>query len=106
MTQPVTVQPMGPTTTDTYGNAVLGVLGAAVAEFGYLDQKSTVEFLTDRDTVVTKWKAFLFADSVVTQLATLTFGGQLFQVDGVPYHVYNPRNRVVSHIECTLTEMS
>jgi hypothetical protein len=94
------------TTTDAYGNSTLTASGSPVAEFGYLDQKDTVEYLTDRDTVVTKWKAFLFADSVVTQFATLTIGGQLFQVDGAPYPVYNPRARIVSHIECTLTEMS
>jgi hypothetical protein len=106
MTQAVIVQPMGPTTTDAYGNSVQGALGAPVNEFGYLDQKDTIEFLNDRDTILTKWKAFLHPESVVTAFATLTFQGQLFQVDGAPYHVYNPRTRQVSHIECKLTEMS
>jgi hypothetical protein len=106
MTQAVVVQPMGPSTTDAYGNSVQGALGSPVDEFGYLDQKDTIEYLNDRDTVVTKWKAFLHPESVVTAFSTLTFQGQLFQVDGAPYHVYNPRTRQVSHIECKLTEMS
>ena len=106
MTQAVIVQPMGPSTEDAYGNTVQGAVGSPVDELGYLDQKDTVEYLNDRDTIVTKWKAFLHPDSVVTSFATLTFGGQLFQVDGAPYPVYNPRTRLVSHIECTLTEMT
>lgn len=106
MTQPVTVQPMAPGAADDYGNTPLAALGDPVAELGYLDQKDTIEYLTDRETVVTKWKAFLLPESVVTALATVTFGGQTFQVDGEPYHVYNPRTRMMSHIECTLTTVS
>lgn len=106
LTQPVIVQPMSGTTTDTYGNTVLGVLGSPVNEVGYLNQKSTVEYLTDRDTVITKWQAFLVPESVVTQFSKLTFGGQVFQVDGAPYPLYNPRTKQISHIECSLTEMT
>lgn len=106
LTQPVTVQPMGGGSKDAYGNTILGVLGAAVAELGYLDQRSSVEFLTDRDTAVTTWKAFLSPESVVTQFATVTFSGVVFQVTGVPYRLYNPRTKRVSHIECQLTEVT
>lgn len=106
MTQPVVVQPMTPGVSDDYGNTPTTPLGNPVEEFGYLDQKDTIEYLNDRDTVVTKWKAFLHPDSVVTALAVLDFQGQTFQVDGDPYHVYNPRTRMVSHIEVTLTTTS
>lgn len=106
MTQPVTVQPAAYSTVDEYGNSVLGPQGVAVAETGFLDQRGTVEYLNGRDTVVTNWKAFLHPDSVVTALATITFNGQTFQVDGEPYHVFNPRTRMFSHIECTLTVIS
>lgn len=108
MTQPVIVQPMGSGTPDDYGNTPLVPVGTAVNELGYLDQKDTIEYLNDRDTVVTKWKAFLHPDSAVTALAVITFPGQssVFQVDGDPYHVYNPRTRMVSHIEVTLTVTS
>lgn len=106
LTQPVTVQPMAAGTADDYGNTPLAPSGAPVVELGYLDQKDTVEYLNDRETVVTKWKAFLSARSVVTALATVTFAGQTFQVDGEPYHVFNPRTRLVSHIECQLIEVT
>jgi len=106
MTQPVTVQPMTVGPEDAYGNTPLAASGDPVAEMGYLDQKDTIEYLNDRDTVVTKWKAFLRPESVVTALAVITFSGQSFQVAGEPYHVYNPRTRMVSHIECTLVEVT
>lgn len=106
LTQPVTVQPMASGAEDAYGNTPLVPLGSPVAEFGYLDQKDTVENMADRDTVVSKWKAFLLPESVVTALSTVTFGGQVFQVSGEPYHVFNPRTRSVSHIECTLVEVT
>lgn len=104
LTQPVTVQPMLPGTPDDYGNTPLTPTGSPVAELGYLDQKDTVEYVNGRDTTVTKWKAFLAPESAVTALATVTFGGQVFQVDGQPYAVFNPRTRMTSHIECTLIE--
>ena len=77
-----------------------------MAEFGFLEQKDTVEYLLDRDTVVSKWKAFLFANSTVTKLAYINFGGQKFQVDGEPWQVFNPRKKSVSHIECKLIVVS
>ncbi|NNC10693.1 hypothetical protein HII28_02170 [Planctomonas sp. JC2975] len=108
MTQPVIVQLMEPGPPDDYGNTPLTALGQPVDELGYLDQKDTVEYLNGRDTTVTKWKAFLHPDSVVTPLAVISFPGQAqpFQVDGQPYQVYNPRTRTVSHIEVTLTTVT
>lgn len=106
MSQPLTVQAVGGTTLDAYGNSVPGPVGAPVAEFGFLEQKDTVEYLLNRDTVVSKWKAFLFPTSTVTELAYINFGGQQFQVDGAPWHVFNPRAKAVSHIECKLIVVS
>lgn len=106
MTQSVTVQPVGPSTLDAYGNSVLGPLGVAVSEFGFLEQMDTVEFLDARQTTVTHWHAFLSAASVVTATAYLTFSAQKFQVSGEPWHVYNPRTKAVSHIQCKLTEVT
>lgn len=103
--QPLTVIAPGAPVTDDYGNTVPGP-GTAVAEFGFLEMKSTQETLLDRDTTVTKWHAFLEADSTVTRLSTITFEGQTFQVDGEPWHVFNPRTGVVSHIEVDLTVVS
>ena len=46
MSQPLTVQAMGPATQDVYGSWVVGELGPPVAVSGYLEQTSTVEFIT------------------------------------------------------------
>lgn len=102
MNQPLTIQTVGGTTLDEYGNTVLTPVGAPVAGVGYLDQKDTIEFLNDRQTVVSKWKAFLPLDTVIGPMDYINFGAQKFQVDGVPWPVYNPRTKLVSHIECTL----
>ena len=123
MNQPLTVQAMGGNGTDEYGNTIPGELGPAVAALGFLEQKDTIEYQDDRQTVVSKWKAFLpavagativdvFADQFadvfgepaeIGPLSYITFGSQRFQVDGAPWHVYNPRTKSVSHIECKLT---
>jgi hypothetical protein len=102
MNQPLTVQAVGPATLDAYGNSVPGSLGLPVAEFGYLEQVDTIEFVLDRQTTVSHWAAFLFAESVVTPMAYINFQGQRWQVNGEPWHVYNPRTRAVSHIKCKL----
>jgi hypothetical protein len=106
LTQPVLVQPMAPAAPDIYNNTPLAAHGDPVREFGYLDQKDTVAYLDDRQMVVSTFKALLRADSVVTALATLSFDGRKFLVDGEPYRAYNPRTRVVSHIECALKVVS
>lgn len=103
MCQPLTVQAVGGTTTDEYGNTVPAPIGDPVPEMGYLEQKDTIEYLDDRETVVSKWTAYLFADSTVTAMAYINFEAQRFQVDGEPWHVFNPRVQSVSHIECKLT---
>jgi hypothetical protein len=106
MNQALTVQAMGGTATDEYGNSVPGPVGAPVPELGYLEQKDTIEYLLDRQTTVSKWTAHLFSDSTVTPLAYINFNAQKFQVDGEPWHVQNPRTKQVSHIECKLTVVS
>jgi hypothetical protein len=102
LNQPLTIQTMGGTTTDEYGNTVLAPAGDPVPGVGLLDQKDTIEFLNGRQTVVTKWKAFLPAGTVIGATDYINFDAQKFQVDGEPWPVYNPRTRQVSHIECTL----
>jgi hypothetical protein len=103
LSQPLTVQPVTDGSTDEYGNPVAGATGNPVAEMGYLEQKDTIEYQTDRETVVSKWTAYLLPDSVVTPLAYINFNSQKFQVDGEPWHVFNPRTKLVHHIECKLT---
>ncbi len=91
---------------DEYGNDTIVDAGAATPVRGLIQQASTVEYLNDRDTTVTQWKAFLPAGTAVTSLDTLTFQGQTFQVTGAPYPVFNPRSRQVSHLEMNLTEVT
>jgi hypothetical protein len=103
LTQPLTVQSVEGTTTDEYGNTVPTPVGSPVPTLGYLEQKDTIEYLTDRQTVVSKWKAFLPATTAVGPMDYINFESQKFQVDGEPEHLWNPRTKSVSHIECKLT---
>lgn len=106
LNQPLTIQTMGVATKDIYGNTIQAPAGVPVAGVGLLDQKDTIEYVNGRDTVVTKWKCFLPASTLIGKLDYINFGGQKFQVDGEPYQVYNPRLRAVSHIECKLIEVT
>ena len=106
MSQPLTVQAMGPTTQDAYGDWIPGAVGAPVAVSGYLEQSTSVEFVLNRDTTVTTWKAYLPASAAITPLSLVNFDGQVFQVDGQPWSVWNPRTKAVDHIECKLIVIS
>lgn len=126
MTQPLTVQAMGPTTQDAYGDWISGALGTPVAALGYLEQTSSIETTLNRDTTVSAWTAYLpaaagtsytdtftdvFSDtfgnaSPIGPLSVVTFGGQKFQVDGQPWAVFNPRTKSVDHVECKLLVVS
>ena len=106
MSQPLTVQAMGPTTQDVYGDWIPGAVGAPVAVSGYLEQSTSVEFVLNRDTTVTTWKAYLPASVAITPLSLVNFQAQVFQVDGEPWQVFNPRTKAVSHIECKLIVIS
>jgi hypothetical protein len=103
LNQPLTVQRIGPTGTDSYGNEVAGAIGAPVAVVGYLEQQSSAEFTNNRDTVVGQWVAYLPAGTAISHLDRVAFQSQTFEVNGEPEHAYNPRTRVVSHIACRLT---
>ena len=106
MSEALSLQTVGATTTDAYGNAVLGPLGSPVTVYGYLEQQTTVEYLDARQTSVTRWHAFLPAGTSVHPMDYITSDGQRFQVSGEPWQVYNPRTSAVSHIECTLVEVT
>ena len=103
MSQPLTVQAVGPSTQDVYGTWVPGPIGAPVAVNGYLEETLTTEFLVNRDTTVTHWKAYLPAGTAITPSSYVNFNAQKFQVDGAPWLVFNPRTKATDHIECKLT---
>ena len=103
MNQPLTIQKVGGSAVDEYGNAIAGAVGAPISVLGYLEQSQTVETLEDRDTVVSKWVAYLPAGSNVGAFDRINFNGQSFEVDGEPWQVYNPRTQAVSHLQMNLT---
>lgn len=105
MNQPCTVQAVG-NGTDEYGNTVPVAVGPPVSAVGYFEQVETIEYLLDRQTVVTKTKGFFPEEVVIAPRAWVNFQSEQFQVDGEPWHVYNPRTKLVSHIECKLTVVS
>ena len=102
LNQPLTLQRQTGSSTDEYGNTVLGALGLPETIYGYLEQSSSTETMIDRDTVLTRWTAHLRKDSNVGPLDVITFEGRSFQVDGAPTYHYNPRTQMVSHITASL----
>lgn len=104
LTQPLTVYPVT-RTTDAYNNQVVG-RGDGIAVKGLLQQVTSTEFVNDRDTSVTQWTAFLPASTQLGPLCQIGYGDQIFQVNGEPERVWNPRTARVSHIEAKLTEVS
>jgi hypothetical protein len=90
-------------TKDEYGNTLATDYGSPTTVLGYLEQTQSVENLNDRDTIVTGWKAWLPAGTNINAFDRIGFNGQLFEVDGAPWQVFNPRVASVSHIECNLT---
>jgi hypothetical protein len=106
MNQPLTVQTVGATSTDSYGNAVLGPVGSPVVALGFLEEKDTIEYQLNRETSVSKWTAYLPAATAIGPMDYINFNAQQFQVSGEPHHVYNPRVGSVSHIECKLIEVT
>ena len=103
MSQPLTVQSVGPIVQNAYGDWVPGDVGLPVPVFGYLEETLTTEFLVNRDTTVTHWKAYLPAGTVITPQSYINLGGQRFPVDGEPWLVWSPRLKATDHIECKLT---
>ena len=103
MSQPLTVQSVGPTVQNAYGDWVPGDVGPLVPVSGYLEETLTTEFLVNRDTTVTHWKAYLPAGTAITPQSYINFNAQKFQVDGAPWLVYSPRTKITDHIECKLT---
>lgn len=103
MNQPLTIQKVGGSAVDEYGNAIAGALGSPIATVGYLEQKQTVETLNDRDTIVSTWVAYLPANSGIAAFDRINFNGQSFEVSGDPWQVYNPRAGAVSHLQMDVT---
>lgn len=101
LNQPLTLHKNSHTTLDEYGNQVPGDASVSTI-YGYLEQTVSAEYVVDRDTIVSGWRAFLAAGTNINAFDRIGFGGQLFEVDGAPWSVYNPRIGSVSHIQANL----
>jgi len=99
LNQPLTIVKIGGSTTDAYGNQSATVYGTPTSTVGYLEQKTTVEYLDDRDVTTTSWEVYLPADSNIVATDRIIFNGVTYEFDGMPWSVYNPRTKQVSHIQ-------
>lgn len=104
-TQPVTVIPVSTGLADRYGDATK-VAGIPVATFGYLEQRTAVEVIVDRDTYSSEWVGFLPEGTVVGPADHLLFDGVSYEVIGPPHRVWNPRTGGEHHVECQLRVVS
>lgn len=102
LTQDVTLSKLDNSVKDEYGNSVPTAHGSAISIKAYLELVQSVESLNDRDTVVTDWKLYAPAGIDLDAFDRVNFNGQVFEVDGAPWSVYNPRTGVVSHVEAKL----
>jgi len=102
MNQPMTLTRRQPSTTDVYGNEVLGTYGSPITVYGFLEQIMSAETLVDRDTTTITSKAWLPADTQVGILDRITFNGNTYEVVGNPNPWWNPRTKAVSHLTVEL----
>jgi len=102
LNQPLELHKNSTATVDEYGNQLDTDYGSPIQIVGYLEQTMSVETLSDRDTVVTSWVAYLPPDTNISAFDRIKFGTQTFEVDGAPWSVYNPRVASTSHIRANL----
>lgn len=91
--------------TNSYGSPAL-VEAAPAAAVGYLAQESSTELLNSRETVVSRWIAYLPAATAIGALDYITFQSQKFEVQGAPEQCYNPRTKTISHQRAQLVVVS
>lgn len=102
LNQPLALHKNSTAVKDVYGNTVASDLGSPVTVYGYLEQAESVETLADRDVVVSGWVLYLPEGTDVNAYDRIGFNGQIFEVDGSPWQVYNPRVGSVSHVQAKL----
>ena len=102
LNQPLSLSKMGGSTKDAYGNAAPAVVGTPAQIVGYIEQKKSDEYLTDRDVAVTEYHLYVPSGTNVNQFDRVTYGGVTYEIDGAPWQVYNPRTQAVSHLQASL----
>lgn len=105
LNQPLVLHKNTLTVKDAYGNVVPSD-ATTTNIVGFIEQSESVETMNDRDVSVTSWTAHLPAGTNVNAQDRIGYGSQLFEVDGEPWIVYNPRTRSESHIVAKLKVVS
>lgn len=104
LNQPLTIERRGTTSVDPdYGNDVPGTVSLVATE-GYVEQTDAQEITVDRETYRTDWRVFLPAGTAVDGSDRIIHGSRTLEVIGAPHEVWNPRTRVVHHIEVRARE--
>lgn len=99
LNQPLTIQRRGTTgSTDEYGNEVAATTSSVSTE-GYVEQVEAEEITVDRETYRTDWKVFLPGGTSIDGSDRIVHGSRTLEVIGSPHEVWNPRTRVVHHVE-------
>lgn len=95
--QPVTVQTIGVTGTDTLGNETHGVI-FSVTTLAFVARTGAEEVSGDQQTQATDWTVFLPVGTVITGYDRIASGPLTLEVIGPPEQVWNPRTGVYSHV--------
>lgn len=95
--QPVTVQTIGVTGTDSLGNETHGVTSSA-STVAYVARTGADEVSGDQQTEGADWTVFLPVDTVITGYDRIVSGLLVLEVIGPPEQVWNPRTGVYSHV--------
>lgn len=103
LNQPLTIQRRGSTSRDEYGNDVPGTISTVEVD-GYVEQTAATEITVDRETYTTDWLVVLPAGTPIDGSDRIVHGGKLLEVIGSPHEAWNPRRRMVDHIEARCRE--
>lgn len=98
----VILNPSTSVSVDRYNNPIPGD-DSRTGEKARIQEKSTQELLTLRDTQVGRFDFFGTVDSVITGLSQVEWGDRIFRVTGQPSHVdarHGPH-----HVEADLEEI-
>jgi len=103
LTETVTVVRRAYDAIDAYGNPQPGT-ETSVSYPARVEQLSSEETNTDRDTVVARWRMFLPADADITPFDRVESAGRVFEVDGDPIERRAPRG--THHLEVELRRVT
>lgn len=105
LNQPLTItRRMTSTTVDRYGNQV-ATFATPTATTGFLSSSASVERVNERDVITIHRECFFQAATLIGPLDRVTYQGQVFEVDGEPERVWNPRTAREMHVRARLVSV-